>query len=693
MDQNLQDDEASTSTNPTTPPQITSREWSVRIALFHAALSGDYPKAERIINNNNNNENPNYDLINNDLLRTDNRRETLLHVAAGANQIEFVKKIFTQHNENINLAEVDANGNTAFFLACATGDIKMVEEFLNMERDIITTSNIAEVSPFAIAVSFGHGEVASYFVDREQRLTPLHFLSRKPPYLFSSPKSTICSKLFGKSEAQEESKALKLVKRLWNQTLELKRYNYAAMSGLISSPFHLLMEATKVGNHDFLVVLISAYPELIWENDSDGKNIFYYAVKYRQVKIFKLIHEVGLSKQVVQNYEDNRKNNLLHLVACKPPENMLRSIVGSALQMREEILWFREVRKIVIPSFRNKMNSMGQTPQDLLTKKHSQLMKESEKWMKKNANICLLVATIIVTIIFQANSDTSNDQKPPPPSSSSSSILKDFLLISNIIAMSSSSIAIMLNLFIIISRFSEDDLFLPLPLAFIIGILSLYVSVIFTMTSFCLTTFMATESLAIRLCACLLEFLPIILFPFLVFPIFIDLTNIIFFSESKFKPTKRVVGWYYHEIENREARRSPNENTTPETTSPRRSPNENTVIETTSPRRGHTTTEITTPVIPGRSHNENTITETTSPGRSHNENTIAEITIPVSPRRSHNENTSPRRSHENTTTDITIPVSPRRSHENTTTDITIPVSPRRSHNENTITETTIPIGP
>ncbi|KAM6567824.1 hypothetical protein CsatA_026952 [Cannabis sativa] len=682
MDQNLQDDQASTSRptpNPTIPPQINPLTSKLRPLPYEVLHS---------------------------IIMTDNRKENLLHVVAGANQTEFVKEIFKQHVTNINFAEVDANGNTAFFLACATGDIKMVKEFLegsNMPRNIITTSNTKGVSPFAIAVSFGHGEVASYLykqpqittyfahdqsqdkiknfynciyndlydlalsmvenddkfanrvvksTDSEEGLTPLHFLSRKPPYLFSSPKSTICSKLFGKSEAQEESKALKLVKRLWNQTLELKHYNYAAISSLISSSkFHLLMEATKVGNHDFLVVLISAYPELIWENDSDEKNIFYYAVKYRQVEIFKLIHEVGLSKQVVQSYEDKKQNNLLHLAARKPPENILRrSIVGSALQMREEILWFQEVRKIVIPAFRNKMNSKHQTPQDLFTKEHSQLMKESEKWMKKNANICLLVATIIVTIIFQANSDTSKDEKPNSSSSlSSSSILKNILSISNIIAMSSSSIAIMLNLFIIISRFSEDDLFLPLPLAFIIGILSLYVSVIFTMTSFCLTTFMATESLAIRLCACLLEFLPIILFPFLVFPIFIDLTNIIFFSESKFKPyAKRVFGWY-HEIENREARRSPNENT---------------VIETTRPRRGHTTTEITTPVIPGRSHNENTITETTSPGRSHNENTIAEITIPVSPRRSHNENATTETS-----------------------------SPRRSHNENTITETTIPIGP
>ncbi|XP_060959718.1 uncharacterized protein LOC133030826 [Cannabis sativa] len=314
------------------------------------------------------------------------------------------------------------------------------------------------------------------------------------------------------------------------------------------------MEATKVGNHDFLVVILSGYLELIWERTHENETIFNFAVKNRHVDIFKLIHEVGLSKQIVQNFEDEISgNNLLHIAALKPPHSRLRSIVGSALQMREQILRFQEVRNIVIPSLRNKMNLSGQTPQDLFTEKHNNLMKDSEKWMKKNANICLLVATIIVTIIFQAKSDISSsgdentncdisrDQKANS-SNIESSIVKNILLISNTIAMSSSSIAVMLNLFIIISRFSEDELFRPLPIAFIAGIISLYISITFKMTSFCLTFFIGTKSLAIRIFTCFLELLPVNLFPYLVYPIFIDLLNMTFFSKSKFKPGKRVLG-------------------------------------------------------------------------------------------------------------------------------------------------------
>lgn len=189
------------------------------------------------------------------------------------------------------------------------------------------------------------------------------------------------------------------------------------------------------------------------------------------------------------------------------------------------------------------MNTAGDTPQDLFAEKHNELMKESEKWMKRNANICLLVATIIVTVIFQANGDISGDGE----AGSKAPLVKYILLVTNSIAMSTSSVAVMLNLFIITSRFSEDDLFWPLPCAFIGGIVLLYFAMSFMLTSFCLTTFMATKSSAIRLCTCLLELLPVILFPRLVRSIFVDLNISTFFSKSKFKPGKRMLGSYYGE--------------------------------------------------------------------------------------------------------------------------------------------------
>ncbi|KAF4346724.1 hypothetical protein G4B88_015101 [Cannabis sativa] len=292
-------------------------DWWRRNRLFHAALSGDYTTAKRIIN-----ENPN--ILKEDILESRGRKETVLHVAVGAEQAtKFVRQLLRDFKDNIDMSSQDLMGNTPFFSACAAGNLEIVNEFLNLKNfgDFITISGGGDVSPLYIAVSFGHGEVASrlYYLalillgDKditcgveiarvEDQQTALHLLSRKPPSLFATPKSqgTICSRILGQSRAdQESSKALELVKELWNRILKAKNYIYSEISKEIQFPFHLLMEATKVGNHDFLVVILSGYPELIWERTHENETIFNFAVKNRHVEIFKLIHEVGLSKHVV----------------------------------------------------------------------------------------------------------------------------------------------------------------------------------------------------------------------------------------------------------------------------------------------------------------------------------------------------------------------------------------------------------
>ena len=44
----------------------------------------------------------------------------------------------------------------------------------------------------------------------------------------------------------------------------------------------------------------------------------------------------------------------------------------------------------------------GLTPWDLFTKEHQVLRAEGEKWMKVTANYCMLVATLITTVVFAA---------------------------------------------------------------------------------------------------------------------------------------------------------------------------------------------------------------------------------------------------------------------------------------------------
>jgi hypothetical protein len=55
------------------------------------------------------------------------------------------------------------------------------------------------------------------------------------------------------------------------------------------------------------------------------------------------------------------------------------------------------------PSYLNKKNTRDQTPQDIFTKTHKEYLREDgEKWMKDTSNYCMLVATLIATVVFAA---------------------------------------------------------------------------------------------------------------------------------------------------------------------------------------------------------------------------------------------------------------------------------------------------
>ncbi|XP_031256046.1 uncharacterized protein LOC116114035 [Pistacia vera] len=158
--------------------------------------------------------------------------------------------------------------------------------------------------------------------------------------------------------------------------------------------------------------------------------------------------------------------------------------------MQRELLWFKEIEKVVKPSYRKKKNSSGKTPQELFTEKHKGLLRDGESWMKKTASSCMLVATIVTSVIFAAAFSVPGgyEDKTGIPN-----LLKDNLFqvfsISNAIALSSSIISVLMFLSIITSRYREDDFLRSLPLKLIVGLLSLYVSLVTMMIAF-ITSFL-----------------------------------------------------------------------------------------------------------------------------------------------------------------------------------------------------------
>lgn len=123
------------------------------------------------------------------------------------------------------------------------------------------------------------------------------------------------------------------------------------LSELIAKPKKLIFDAAERGNVDFLSILICEYPDLIWKVDGDENtySIFHIAVKNRQADIFKLIYEIESSyKDILLRFEDNERNNILHLAGKLASSDQLNIVSGAALQMQRELFWFK-VKYLIAP--------------------------------------------------------------------------------------------------------------------------------------------------------------------------------------------------------------------------------------------------------------------------------------------------------------------------------------------------------
>ncbi|XP_027902351.1 uncharacterized protein LOC114162608 [Vigna unguiculata] len=273
-----------------------------------------------------------------------------------------------------------------------------------------------------------------------------------------------------------------LVKYLW-QTI-LRHKSFSEVIEIISEPYQALFDAAEVGNFEFLSELISAHPSLIWEVDNKNHSIIHTVVSHRHASIFNLIHEIESQKDLIVTYIVNvsnpspsepviTNNTLLHLAAKLPPPRQLELVSGAAFQMCLEIIWFEEVKKIMPPSYVIMKNSNDVTAQELFRIEHEELRKKGEEWMKRTAEFCILISTVIATRVFSTAINIPggiDDESKKPNYLNQTSFL--VFAISDEAAFISSSTAILIFLSILMSRYAEDDFYKSLPLKLISGLIT-----------------------------------------------------------------------------------------------------------------------------------------------------------------------------------------------------------------------------
>ncbi|XP_068304413.1 ankyrin repeat-containing protein NPR4-like [Pyrus communis] len=304
-----------------------------------------------------------------------------------------------------------------------------------------------------------------------------------------------------------------------------------------------LFKAVEHGNDEFLRQLFAANILALEIYDENARGMFQFSIECRQEKVYNFFHDfIRVMNVRTESRVDKFNNTLLHSAARLSPPAQLKHIQCAALQMQRELQWFKEVEKIVPSKFLEVVNyTDDMTARDLFTKNHKELANESERSMKATATSCTVVAALIVTIMFIAVFSVPGGSKAGFPVFLNKRIFMVFI-VADVFSLFSSTTSVVTFLGILNSRYAEDDFLKSLPTKMMIGLFTLFSSIVTMMIAFSSTLFLMLESKEwIVAPIILLASVPVISFVWMQFSLLVEIFIStygagIFFINKKGKP-------------------------------------------------------------------------------------------------------------------------------------------------------------
>ncbi|KAK3038022.1 hypothetical protein RJ639_029973 [Escallonia herrerae] len=312
----------------------------------------------------------------------------------------------------------------------------------------------------------------------------------------------------------KHTQAVQLVKRLCMETVNLE---YSKASSLLELP---LKTAIRVGIREIVEEILESFPSAVYLRNEMQQTLMHLAILNRRENVYNLIYQFDCGDIFISPV-DARMNNGLHLTGKLETQQKLNLRASAA------------VEKFTQPRDKERANSEAMTPAMIFTEAHNDLVKDGEQWMKDTANSCTIVAALIVTVVFASaitvpggnNGDTGLPIFTHNPA---------FVVfaISDALALFSSTSSLLMFLSILTSRYGEQDFLYALPKRLIIGLLTLFLSIISMMIAFTATIYMLFEYKGrwILTPVAVLSGLPVTIFMWLQFPLLLDL------MKSTYKP-------------------------------------------------------------------------------------------------------------------------------------------------------------
>ena len=185
-------------------------------------------------------------------------------------------------------------------------------------------------------------------------------------------------------------------------------------------------------------------------------------------------------------------------------------------------------------------NSEGMTPIEVFNKDHKELLKVGEEAMKETANSCMLVATLISTVVFAASLTV--------PGASNNILNTPFFgkewfmifILSNAVSLFTSAASIVLLLSILTSSYAKNEFMYSLHARLMFGLTTLFISITTMVSAFIAAIFLIFDyklewvPYVIASLACA----PVVLFLALHSNLWADLIRSYYWYKFLFQPSK-----------------------------------------------------------------------------------------------------------------------------------------------------------
>nr|POF27285.1 e3 ubiquitin-protein ligase mib2 [Quercus suber] len=247
-----------------------------------------------------------------------------------------------------------------------------------------------------------------------------------------------------------------------------------------TEPTEVILMAAKNGITEMVRKILEIYPVAMYDVDKDQKNIVLLTVEHKQPCVYELLLSLK-KKNVIRDSlfseVDNKGNSVLHLAATNAEFNW--PVPGAASQMQWEIRWFEYIKNSMERSLLPLLNKKGQTPEEIFTKTHEDLVKQGGDWLSSTANACSVVAGLFVTSTFSTATNL-----PEVVEGNKHSEASKIFAGSSFVSFYTSLVAVVMFLSILTSGYREKDFRRALPWKLLLGLTAFYMSIASTLVSF-----------------------------------------------------------------------------------------------------------------------------------------------------------------------------------------------------------------